>query len=142
MTGIYLNLKLNRLQFKMSQDGIHLDSILDRMDIGRVSAGYKNKNSYSAFCQGNMCTPSHSLTPWSSRGSNLCQGTEAKPLILAFSPNTNLTLDFMTDIKYVIQSQNGSELFNVDKGILNRACWFTGPRIVELKARIIHTWAT
>ena len=44
----------------------------------------------------------------------------------------------MTDIKYVIQSQNGSELFNVDKGILNRACWFTGPRIVELKVGITH----
>ena len=45
----------------------------------------------------------------------------------------------MTDIKDVIQSQNGSELFkNVDKGILNRACWFTGPRKVELKARVIN----
>ena len=44
----------------------------------------------------------------------------------------------MTDIKYVIQSQNGSELFDVDKGILNRACWFTGPRIVELKVGITH----
>ena len=45
----------------------------------------------------------------------------------------------MTDIKDVIQSQNGSELFkNVDKGILNRACWFTGPRKVELKARVNH----
>ena len=42
----------------------------------------------------------------------------------------------MTDIKDVIQSQDGSDLFNVDKGIINKACWFTGPKIVELKARV------
>ena len=65
------------------------------------------------------------------------QGAEPKPLILAFTPNTNLTVDFMTDIKDVIQSQDGSDLFDMDKGIINRACWFTGPRIVELKARVV-----
>ena len=43
----------------------------------------------------------------------------------------------MTDLKDVIQSQDGSDLFNTDKGILNMACWFTGPRIVELKARVV-----
>ena len=43
----------------------------------------------------------------------------------------------MTDLKDVIQSQDGSDLFNTEKGILNMACWFTGPRIVELKARVV-----
>ena len=52
----------------------------------------------------------------------------------------------MTDIKDVIQSQDGSDLFNTEKGILNMACWFTGPRIVELKARVViffenHLWS-
>jgi hypothetical protein len=62
------------------------------------------------------------LKPWSSQNNRLCiqepSNTDDSPerlengnLLLAYSPMNDLTTDFMNEVKDIIQSETGSELF-------------------------------
>ena len=80
--------------------------------------------------------PAQDVTYWAAEEQGFCSfGTEDdesgadEPLLLVFSPNTNVTNAFMADLKQMIAGGDASGQI----GILGKACPFGGHRDIELR---------
>ena len=103
--------------------------------IGRIQVEpekISNITYWGEFEVGSLSPTAAPNPSWSATSQPVCGGLfKNDPVYLAYSPISDRTTAFMTDLRNVLVNDNPT--FFGSQAIINKACWFTGARNFEIK---------